>query len=225
MRQLREGYRHDLAELEQELLALGRLADEAVRRALWALQHGALDEAQAIVRRDDTIDDATDALTQHAMRLLATQSPVAGDLRLINAFIQAASELERIGDYAEGIARLVPRFGGPPPGGVPELIERMATSTHQMLNQALAALAARDPSINLRLKHEDDAVDAAYEALLEQQIARMERDPAMVRTGTFLLWVGHNLERIGDRATNIGEYVEYIVRGVRSSRTDGAERT
>jgi phosphate transport system protein len=220
MNQLREGYRHELEELERELLALGQLCDKAVQRAVWALQQGAVGEAQAIVRNDDLIDDTADALSQHAMRVIATQGPVAGDLRLVGSFMQAADELERIGDYAEGIAKLVLRFGGPFPGGIPEEIGSMATAARAMLNRALQALVSRDPTINLRLKSEDDLVDAGYATLLAVTTALMQRDPAMVTPGTYLLWVGHNLERIGDRATNIGEYVEYIVRGVKSSRPD-----
>jgi len=219
MSQLRDNYRHELIELERELLALGKLSDTAVRRSLWALQQGAVGEAQSIIHGDDTIDDAADALMQHAMRVIATQGPVAGDLRLVGSFIQAADELERIGDYAEGIAKLVLRFGGPVPGGVPAPIDTMAKTARAMLAKALDALVSRDPSINLQLKDEDDVVDAAYGQLLTTLTRVMESDPTMVTPGTYLLWVGHNLERIGDRSTNIGEYVEYIVSGVKSSRT------
>jgi len=219
MSQLRDNYRHELIELERELLALGKLSDTAVRRSLWALQQGALGEAQSIIHGDDVIDDAADALMQHAMRVIATQGPVAGDLRLVGSFIQAADELERIGDYAEGIAKLVLRFGGPVPGGVPAPIDTMAKTARAMLAKALDALVSRDPSINLQLKDEDDVVDAAYGQLLATLTRVMENDPTMVTPGTYLLWVGHNLERIGDRSTNIGEYVEYIVSGVKSSRT------
>lgn len=219
MSQLRDNYRHELVELERELLALGKLSDTAVRRSLWALQQGAVGEAQSIIHGDDTIDDAADALVQHAMRVIATQGPVAGDLRLVGSFIQAADELERIGDYAEGIAKLVLRFGGPVPGGVPAPIDTMAKTARAMLAKALDALVSRDPSINLQLKDEDDVVDAAYGQLLATLTRVMESDPTMVTPGTYLLWVGHNLERIGDRSTNIGEYVEYIVSGVKSSRT------
>jgi phosphate transport system protein len=218
MVQLRENYRYELAELERELSAIGALCDSAIKRSIWALRQGAVGEANDIVRGDDTIDDAADALIQHAMRVIATHGPVAGDLRLVGSFIQAADELERIGDYAEGIAKLVVRFDGPPPGGVPEQITTMAAAARAMLSRALDALSSRDASINLLLKDEDDAVDSAYEQLLAQLTQAMERDPAMVTPGTYLIWIGHNLERIGDRATNIGEYVEYIVRGVKSSR-------
>lgn len=220
MSQLRENYRHELAQLERELLALGAMCDRAIKRAIWALHQGAVGEATAIIRADDAIDDAADAIGQHAMRVIATQGPVAGDLRLLGSFIQAADELERIGDYAEGIAKLVVRFAGPPPGGVPAQIDTMAEAARAMLARALDGLVSRDPSINLRLKDEDDLVDAAYEELLATLTKTMEQEPAMVAPGTYLIWVGHNLERIGDRATNIGEYVEYIVRGVISTRPE-----
>ncbi|HMQ33251.1 MAG TPA: phosphate signaling complex protein PhoU [Chloroflexaceae bacterium] len=218
MAELRERYRYELDELQRELLALGQLCDQAVRRAVWALRQGAVGEARAIIGDDDRIDDAADALTQHATRVIATQGPVAGELRLVSAFIQCADELERIGDYAEGIAKVVLRLDGAPAGGVPATLLAMAEDARAMLNKALDGLVARDPAINLRLKEEDDRVDAGYERLLGELTAQMERDPAMVQTGTYLLWVGHNLERIGDRSTNIGEYVEYIVRGVISTR-------
>ncbi len=218
--ELRERYRYELDELQRELIALGQMCDRAVRRAVWALREGAVGEARAIIADDDRIDDAADALTQHATRVIATQGPVAGDLRLVSAFIQCADELERIGDYAEGIAKVVLRLGGAPSGGVPATLLSMAEAARGMLTKALDGLVARDPAINLHLKEEDDRVDADYQRLLADLTAQMERDPAMVQTGTYLLWVGHNLERIGDRSTNIGEYVEYIVRGVVSPRPD-----
>lgn len=218
MAELRENYRHELAELQRELLALGHMCDNAVHRAVWALRQGALGEARALIDADDGIDAAADFLTQHATQVIATQGPVAGDLRLVSAFIQCADELERIGDYAEGIAKVVLRLAGPPAGGVPATLLTMADDARAMLAKALAALVSRDPAINLHLKEEDDKVDAGYETLLAELTALMEREPSMVQTGTYLLWVGHNLERIGDRSTNIGEYVEYIVRGTVSTR-------
>ncbi len=210
---LRENYRHELSELQRELLALGQLCDHAVRRAMWALRQGAVGEARAIVADDGQIDAAAAALSRHATRVIATQAPVAGDLRLISAIIQSADELERIGDYAEGIAKVVLRLNGTPPGGVPAILLTMADEARAMLQRALAALVARDPSVGADLQRQDDQLDAGYERLLAEVTAVMQEDAAMVPTGTYLLWVGHNLERIGDRATNIGECVAFIVHG------------
>ncbi|MBX0328722.1 phosphate signaling complex protein PhoU [Oscillochloris sp. ZM17-4] len=225
MTHLREHYRHELNDLRHELLALGRMVDESVRRALWALRQGAVGEAHAIIRGDDAIDTATEELTHHAMRIIATQGPVAGDLREVSSYLQCGGELERIGDYAEGIAKLVVRSGGTLAAELPAEIDLMAGESRAMLGQALDALVALDPAINLRLKEHDDIVDDAYERLLAGLTAAMQSDPAMVVPGTLLLWVGHNLERIADRATNIGEYVEYIVRGQISSRGDAPAAT
>lgn len=215
---LRENYRHELLELERELLALGRLVDTAVQRALWALRQGALREAEAIIRDDDLIDSTTRDLSEHAMRIIATQGPVAGDLRLVGAFIQSATELERIGDYAEGIAKIITRFGERPAGALSPEIELMAADARAMLAQALNALTARDADLNLRLKQQDDKVDACYDRLFGEVTALMQSDPTMVVPGTYQLWVGHNLERIADRAVNIAEHVEFIVRGKVSQR-------
>jgi phosphate transport system protein len=218
MSHLRENYRHELRQLQGELLALGRLADTAVQRAVWALRQSAVGAAEAVIRGDDAIDAAAEALTQHVMRVIATQSPVAGELREVSAYLQCGSELERIGDYAEGIAKLVVRLGSRPARELPPEIEHMAGEARAMLGQALDALVSQDPAANLQLKDRDDTVDEIYDRLFAALTAAMEGSPAMVVPGTLLLWIGHNLERIADRATNIGEYVEYIVRGQISSR-------
>ncbi len=221
MHELRENYRHDLDELQRELLALGMMADEAIKRAAWSLRNGAVGEAQALIKADDRIDEATAALVDHATRLIATQGPVAGDLRLISAYMQCAGEFERIGDYAEGICKVVVRAGGKLADPLPDPIEEMFHAARSMLSRARDALVLRDPTLNLRLKADDDHVDALYEQLTQATTAVMRRDPDFVLNGIYLLWVGHNLERIADRSTNIAEYVEYIVRGTISSRSEG----
>jgi len=215
---MREHYEYELRELEAELLALGRLTDRAVQRAMWALRQSAVGEAEAIVRDDDRVDDAAEALTTHAASVIARQGPVAGDLRLLTSFIMCASELERIGDYAEGIASIVVRHGGSPAGSLAPELDQMAADARHMLNAALAALAARDAEISLRLREYDDRVDDRYGHVFVAAARIMEGDPAQVVPGTYLLWVAHNIERIADRATNIAEYVEYIVRGRVSAR-------
>jgi phosphate transport system protein len=218
MSRLRENYRHELSELQHELLALGRLVDTAVQHAIWALRQGARGAAEAVILGDDAIDTAADDLTQHIMRIIATQGPVAGELREVSAYLQCGSELERIGDYAEGIAKLVLRLGDRPAPDLPPEIDQMAGEARAMLGQALDALVSQDPAINLQLKNRDDTVDTIYDRLFATLTAAMEASPTIVVPGTLLLWVGHNIERIADRATNIGEYVEYIVRGQISSR-------
>jgi phosphate transport system protein len=220
MHELREHYRHSLDELQRELLALGAMADEAIKRAAWALRNGAVGEAQALIKADDRIDEATSALVDHATRLIATQGPVAGDLRLISAYMQCAGEFERISDYAEGICKVVVRAGGKLADPLPGPIEEMFHAARSMLSHARDALVLHDPTLNLRLKADDDHVDALYEQFIHTTTAVMRRDPDFIPNGIYLLWVGHNLERIADRATNIAEYVEYIVRGTISSRPD-----
>jgi phosphate transport system protein len=212
---LREHYLQQLRDLEHELQQLGLMVDTTIKRALWALRQNAVGEANAIIRHDDEIDGATDALTHYAHRIIATQGPVAGDLRLINAYIQCAGELERIADYAEGLATIVLRLGDQSAQTLDPLIEEMAREAREMFGTALAALKQRDPEPVYELQQRDDGVDHAYEQLFTQVTQKMQTDPAYVLIGTYTLWIGHLIERIADRATNIGEYVNYIVHGDR----------
>jgi phosphate transport system protein len=124
-----------------------------------------------------------------------------------------ARELERIGDYCKGIASLVLRFADLPAIELPNELDQMAKESRAMLKEALQALAQRDGSIRTRLKERDKVVDELYETLLQTTVASMQADPTLVLPGTYLLWVSHNLERIADRATNIGKYVSFIVEG------------
>ena len=213
MQPVRERYQHELGLLERELLALGKAADEAVGRALWALHQRATGEAQAIVRDDTNLDEAANALQEHALQVMALQGPVASDLRLVSSILHFARELERIGDYCKGIAGLVLRFAELPPIELPPELNEMAKEARLMLAEALNALVQRDATVHLRLKQRDKLVDDCYERLVITITARRQADPAMVLPGTYLLWVNHNLERIADRATNIGKYVKFIVSG------------
>jgi phosphate transport system protein len=218
MRQPRERFLREMTELERELQALGKLVDSSIERAVWALKQRALGEAQAVARYDDEIDDAAEALEEHALNLIALQGPVATDLRMVSSLIRCASELERMGDHAEGIAVLVLRSAEHPPFPLPPQIDTMAKEARLLLRAALEALMQRDPSANLRLKDHDDLVDKLYDEVFALVQEHMRADPALVSGGTYMLWMAHNLERIADRATNIAEYVEFIVRGRISSR-------
>jgi phosphate transport system protein len=213
MQPTRERYQHELALLERELHALGLAADEAIKRAVWALHQRATREAQAIIRDDETLDDAAAALMEHALRVIALQGPVASELRLVSSLLHFARELERIGDYCKGIASLVMRFADLPAIELPPQIDQMAAEARSMLKEALDALVQRDADVRRRLKERDHVVDNLYETLLQSTVATMQADPALVLPGTYLLWVSHNLERIADRATNIGKYVSFIVEG------------
>jgi phosphate transport system protein len=218
MSHISEKYQHELDELQRELKQLAQLVDAAVHQAAWALTNGATGEARAIIKRDDEIDELALTLQEHALRVMALQGPVASDLRLVSSILHHARELERIGDYAKGIAVLTLRLE--PLAKLPQPIElsTMVTESRAMLAASLAAIDSQNADIGVQLKERDDLVDQAYDAVFTQTLALMQADPQNVLPGTYMLWIAHNIERIADRTTNIAEDVEYLLRGTISKR-------
>ena len=151
-------------------------------------------------------------IEEKALLILATQAPAASDLRAVIAAIHLAVELERIGDHASGIARLVERMEDEEEIDTLYKLPKMAKRAREMLQQGIDAYIQRDPKLALELIKRDDKIDKQYNKLFREALEEM-RDDDYIRRATFLLWVGHNLERIGDRATNIGERVIFMCTG------------
>ena len=147
------------------------------------------------------------------MELIATQQPMAGDLRILIAVLHIAVELERMGDYAEGIGKISVMMGNDPPLKPLIDIPRMAEKSMDMLRRSLDALVNRDEAAALQVCNDDDEVDALYDQVYRELLMFMLQDPKTVQRATYLLWVSHDLERIADRATNIAERVIFLVTG------------
>ncbi len=210
---MREHYRHVLADLESELAQLGTDVQSAVHAALWALEHESLGFAKQVITNDSLIDQRRYALERSALDLIARQQPLARDLRLVSTILSLASELERIGDYAEGIAELVLRCASLPPLILPEQIAAMATQSQAMLKAALSALHQRDAQALERLEADDNVVDDLYRTMTAWAFTTMREQPAVLERATYYLWVAHNLERIADRTINIAEGAVFISTG------------
>ena len=152
-------------------------------------------------------------LEERCIDVVATQQPMAGDLRTLVSVIQVASELERMGDYAEGIAKISLLMGDE--SLVKPLIDipRMGDLATRMLRKSLTALVDRDNEAARQIGVDDDEVDALYEQVFGDLLANMIEDPQIIRRATYLIWVAHDLERIADRATNIAERVIYVTTG------------
>ena len=172
------------------------------------------DLARQIIADDTQINTQRYKLEEAAVQLIATQQPLAGDLRLIASVIHISTDLERMGDYAEGIAKIALMHGDQPP--VKPLIDipRMAEIARSMLRRSLDAFIRRDVDAARALVGEDDEVDALYDQVYRELLTYMIEDPKLIQRATWLLWAAHNLERIADRATNICERVVYMVTGV-----------
>ena len=211
----RAEFDRDLRLLQDELLALGSMAEKAVAKAVEALRTRDLTMSQQVVRDDDAIDAKRAELEERAVDLIAIQQPVASDLRMLIAAMHVSMELERIGDYAEGIGKISLMMGDQPPIKPLVDIPRMAEKSTAMLRSSLDALVNHDVDRAYQVLRDDDEVDALYDQVYRELLLIMVQDPKVIERGTYLLWASHDLERIADRATNIAEQVIYLVTGKR----------
>ncbi len=209
----REHYVQQLRSLQDDLLRLAGLAEAAVGRAVTALQNQDVEEARRIIAEDDIIDRQQYALEDRALLLIARQAPMAVDLRTISAVISIASELERIGDYAEGIAKIAIRGAGEPLLKPLIDVPRMAEKAQQMLRAAVEAFVNRDVEAARRLGSADTEVDELTTQVQNELLTFMLRDPNNIERALHLMFVAHNLERVADRTTNIAERLVFLVTG------------
>lgn len=208
----RETFLVSLDSLNQRVLALGSMVEKALQRACSALLDGNTAMAQRVVNDDVAIDTERYAIEQTCLLLTATQQPLAADLRLIVSIFSIVADLERMGDHAEGIARLIVRDREDMALlATPSTLRQLATDTQQQLHAALDCFSARDGGAARILQGNDDRIDALYQAALQELTAHMAEHPESADRATYLLWIAHNLERISDRAGNIANRVVFIV--------------
>lgn len=209
----RAEFDRDLQQLQDELLALGSMVEKATIKSVDALKTRDLAMSQQVIRDDDIIDRKRAELEERAVDLIAIQQPVASDLRMLIAALHVSMELERIGDYAEGIGKISLMMGDQPPIKPLVDIPRMAEKSTAMLRASLDALVKHDIEKAYKVLTDDDEVDALYNQVYRELLLLMAQDPKIIERGTYLLWAAHDLERIADRATNIAEQVVYLVTG------------
>lgn len=209
----REAFDHELTRLQDDLLRMGALVEEAIRRSIEALRARSVEMADAIVEADDTIDALHLDLEDRCLRLMATQQPMAKDLRTIAAVWTMTIDLERIGDHAEDIARATKRMADQPLLKPLIDVPRMAEVVQGMLRDGLDAFVRRDTGLAERMAARDDEVDHLYGQVFRELLTYMIEDPRSIQRATHLLMVAQALERMGDHATNIAERVIYMVTG------------
>ena len=212
----REGFDRQLRDIQLDILGLGSMAAKAVEQAVEALKRRDADLAQAIIDDDGRLDDLAYQIEERALLLIATQQPIARDLRVIASAIAISGELERIGDYAEGIAKVALMSLDEPPLKPLIDIPRMSEMAIDMLRRSLDAYLARDVDAARAIWNEDDQVDALQDQIYRELLTYMLEDPSTINRATRLLWVTHNLERIADRVTNICERTTFMVTGNRA---------
>ncbi|MBN1863049.1 MAG: phosphate signaling complex protein PhoU [Dehalococcoidales bacterium] len=211
--EIRTIFHRRLREIQNDVLAMGSMVEKAIDRSVTALKQRDLKLAQEIIDNDQMIDRRRFEIEENCVELIATQQPMASDLRTIICVLSIITELERIGDHAEGIAKIVIMIGNEPPLKPLIDIPRMAENTSNMLHRSLQALVDRDAEAAKQIAAEDDEVDHLYTQVFRELLSFMIEDPKTITRATRLIWVAHNLERSADRVTNICERVVFNVTG------------
>jgi phosphate transport system protein len=209
----REQFTYLLGSLDNELQQLGQQVITAVAHALNALQREEVTMASWVVADDTQINEAHDVFENRIMTMIATQQPVATDLRHILALSDIADELERIGDYAKGIAKVTIRNTTQPPMALPAPLLQMAEITQAMLRNVMEVVKLRDGEAARLLSDADDQVDALHRETRAELLQIIRSNPELSERAVELLRVAHNLERMGDRVTNIAERIIFIISG------------
>ncbi len=200
----------EIKDLVDNILRLASMVDQAIESAMDALYTRNVQLANEVVANDEEINILRYQVEEDSLKILATQQPAATDLRTVIAAIHLAVELERIGDHAAGIARLVERMQEEDDIESLHKLPKMAKRAKEMVQEGIQAFVQHDVSRAEDLMKQDDKIDKQYNKLFRETLLEM-RDDEYIRRATFLLWVGHNLERIGDRATNIAERVIFMI--------------
>lgn len=217
----------DLEDVREHVLNMGGLVEQQVANAVRALVEGDGELGEAVARGDFEVNRLEVEIDEECTRILARRQPQAGDLRLVTAIIKTITDLERIGDEAEKIGRLAAQLSSQvTPRGAFQQIELLGRHVRSMVNDALNAFARIDADVALAVSKEDQQVDREYESVMRECITFMMEDPRTIRQMLDVLWAVRALERIGDHATNIGEYVIYFVHGqdVRHTTLEAMER-
>jgi phosphate transport system protein len=199
--------------LQDDVLLLGSMVEKAVERSVDALNRRDTELARRVIDDDNQIDAKRWEIEERAIQLIATQQPMAGDLRAIASVMNIVTDLERMADHAEGIGKIVLMHGDQPLLKPLIDIPRMAEQACSMLRRSIEAFVRRDAEAAVAIANEDDLVDALYDQVYRELLTFMIEDPHTIQRATWLLWTAHNLERIADRATNICERVVYLVTG------------
>ncbi len=213
-RHISRQFNEELEELRQNVMSMGGMAEEMIGDAIRALVDGDSELAEQVIDVDDRINDMEKQIDERCNMILARRQPTASDLRLVLAIIKTVNDLERVGDEAEKIARMAIRLSAAdrPRQGYREL-ENMAGTVRNMLRDALDGFVRMVPEVAVMLTREDEKVDAEYEAILRQYYTYIVEEPRNTRRVIDSIWVARSLERIGDHAKNIGEYIVYLVEG------------
>ncbi|HHT9108742.1 MAG TPA: phosphate signaling complex protein PhoU [Candidatus Wunengus sp. YC63] len=209
----REAYHKALKNLQDEVLEMAGMVANAIKKSVESLQKRDMNASRVIITNDSLINKKRFAIEERCISLIATQQPMAVDLRVLTSILSIITDLERMGDHAEGIAKISLLIGDEPL--VKPLIDipRMSDIGLSMLDKCLKAFVNRDVAAARLICNEDDTVDALHDQVYRELLILMIQNPKIIHQATYLTWVSHNLERIADRVTNIAERIVFMVTG------------
>jgi phosphate transport system protein len=210
---IRKTFENELQQVKDEILVLGSMVEQSILDSVEALKKRDLKAAEDILTADREINKKRFEIENQLMILIATQQPMAHDLRLLASSMEIISELERMGDYAKGIANINLRMGDQPLLKPLIDVPRMAQKDVDMLHRSLTAFINEDIEAARSIPREDDEVDALYNQIYRELMTFVIADPKVIERANWLLWVAHNLERVADRVTNICERTIFIATG------------
>jgi len=210
---IRKTFENELQEVRDDILVLGSMVEHAILASVEALKKRDIEAARNILKADRDINKKRFEIENKLMILIATQQPMAHDLRFLASSMEIISELERMGDYAKGIANINIRMGDQPLLKPLIDVPRMAQKDVDMLHRALTAYVEEDVEAAQEIPMEDDEVDALYNQVYRELMTFVISDPKAIERANWLLWVAHNLERVADRVTNICERTIFIATG------------
>jgi len=209
----RVAFSHQIQELRDDVVAMASMVDKAIARSIDALKHQDVRLAREVAAADQGINDQRWRIEERALLVIATQAPIANDLRTISAVIHIVTDLERMADHGAGIAKIVIETANEPLLKPLVDIPRMSDIARAMLAESITAFIDSDADTAREIVTRDDAVDALYDQIYRELLTYMIADPSTINRGTHLLWAAHNVERIADRVTNICERVVFTVTG------------
>ncbi len=210
---VRESFQEQLNQLRDNILRMGNLVERAIELAITSLKKHDVDLAEKVVMDDEKIDDLEQTIEKQCLTLLALQQPMARDLRFISTALKIDTDLERMGDYACNIAKIVLTLGNEP--FIKPLVDlpRMAETAQEMVRDNLKAYVNRDKELAIKAAEKDHAIDNLYNQIFRELLVLMTNNPRNIRQATYLLLVARHLERIGDHATNFSEWIIYMITG------------